>query len=117
MFGEILDGSDAKCGSYTGTQAGGAFALDSVLDYPLYFKVNSVFATATGNTRQIEDRYSAIATNYDAAAQMRLVTFLDNHDQARFLCPANANNNTNRLRVALVFLYTARGVPALYYGT
>jgi glycosidase len=117
MFGEVYDGSDTKCGSYTGTQSGGAFALDSVLDYPLYFKVNSVFANATGNTKQIEDRYSAIAANYDPAAQMRLVTFLDNHDQARFLCPANANNNTNRLRVALVFLYTARGVPSLYYGT
>ena len=37
-----------KCGSYTGTKAGGAFALDSVLDYPLYFTVNSVFATASG---------------------------------------------------------------------
>ena len=24
MFGEVYDGSDSKCGSYTGTQAGGA---------------------------------------------------------------------------------------------
>ena len=82
MFGEVYDGSDAKCGSYTGTQSGGAFALDSVVDYPLYFKVDSVFASASGNTKQIEDRYGAIAANYDPAAQMRLVTFLDNHDQA-----------------------------------
>lgn len=117
MFGECYDGSDALCGSYTGTQGGGPFKLDSVLDYPLYFKVNSVFATASGNTKQIEDRYSAIPANYDPAAQMRLVTFLDNHDQARFLSSGNANNNTDRLNVALVFLYTARGVPCLYYGT
>ena len=117
MFGECYDGSEAKCGSYTGTTGGGAFKLDSVLDYPLYFTVNSVFATANGNTKQIEDHYSAIATYYDPAAQMRLVTFLDNHDQARFLSSGNANNNTNRLAVALTFLYTARGVPCLYYGT
>src|SRR5271155_3526708 len=32
MFGEALDGSDAKCGSYTGRKAGGEFALDSMLD-------------------------------------------------------------------------------------
>jgi hypothetical protein len=45
------------------------------------------------------------------------VTFLDNHDQARFLSSANANGNTNRLKVALAFLYSARGIPCLYYGT
>jgi glycosidase len=117
MFGEVYDGSDRKCGSYTGTKAGGPFALDSVLDYPLYFKTKSVFAQATGNTKQLEDRYAAIAGNYDADAQMRLVTFLDNHDQPRFLSAANANNNTDRLKVALAFLYTARGIPCLYYGT
>ncbi len=41
MFGEVLDHSDAKCGSYTGTMGGGPFKLDSVVDYPLYFKINS----------------------------------------------------------------------------
>jgi glycosidase len=117
MFGEVYDGSDSLCGSYTGTKAGGPFELDSVVDYPLYFRVNSVFAAANGNTKQIEDRYNAIAGNYDPAAQVRLVTFLDNHDQARFLSSAYANNNTDRLNVALVFLYTARGIPCLYYGT
>ena len=115
MFGEVYDGSDSKCGSYTGTQSGGPFALDSVVDYPLYFLVNSVFASATGNTAQIEDRYDAIAANYDPAAQMRLVTFLDNHDQPRFMSASGAT--TARLNVALAFLYTARGVPCLYYGT
>jgi glycosidase len=117
MFGEVFDGSDAKVGSYSGTKNGGAFQLDSELDYPLYFTVNSVFATATGNTKQIEDHYNAIAANYDPAAQMRLVTFLDNHDQKRFLNSSNANNNLARLNVALAFLYTSRGVPCLYYGT
>ncbi len=117
MFGEVADGSDTRCGSYTGTQGGGAFKLDSTVDYPLYYKIPSVFGTATGNTKQIEDRYNGIAGNYDPAAQMNLVTFLDNHDQARFLTAANANNNTNRLVVALAFLMTARGIPCVYYGT
>ena len=44
---------------------------------------------------------------------MQLVTFLDNHDQPRFL----NSSTTNRLAVALVFLYTSRGIPCLYYGT
>ena len=117
MFGEVYDGSDRLCGSYTGTKAGGPFALDSVLDYPLYFRTRSVFAQATGSTKQLEDRYAAISGNYDGCAQMRLVTFLDNHDQPRFLAAANANNNADRLKMALAFLYTARGIPCLYYGT
>jgi len=79
--------------------------------------VNSVFATASGNTAQIQNRYAALAANYDPLARDRLVTFLDNHDQARFLSSGNADNDTDRLRVALVFLYTARGIPCLYYGT
>lgn len=117
MFGEVYDGNETLCGSYTGTQSGGPYLLDSVMDYPLYFTINSAFATASGNTKQIEDHYNNIAANYDTNTQMRLVTFLDNHDQARFLSSGNANNNTNRLAVALAFLYTARGIPCLYYGT
>ena len=113
MFGEVID-DDVKCGSYTGTIGGGPFKQDSVLDYPLYFLVNNVFASATGNTKQIEDHYNAIATDYDTNSQMRLVTFLDNHDQPRFLSIGGAT--TNRLQVALTFLFTGRGIPTLYTG-
>ncbi len=117
MFGEVEQDSDPYCGQYTGAKAGGNYELDSLVDYPLYFTINSVFANATGNTKQIEDHYDAIATNYDPNAWYRLVTFLDNHDHPRFLSAGNANNNTNNLAVALAFLYTARGIPCLYYGT
>jgi alpha-amylase len=117
MFGETYTGSESTAGSYTGTQGGGPFKFDSVLDYPLYFMVNSVFATASGNTAQLETHYNAVAANYAPGSQMQLVTFLDNHDQPRFLSTSAANNNTNRLKVALAFLYTARGIPSLYYGT
>jgi glycosidase len=113
QFGESVD-SEAKNGSYTGTKSGAAFANDSVLDFTLYFSVNSVFING-GNTKQIEDHYNAIAANYDPAATNRLVTFIDNHDRSRFMSFANAN--TNKLVVALDFLYTARGIPCLYYGT
>jgi len=115
MFGEVYDGSDAKCGSYTGTVGGGPFKLDSVLDFPLYFQVNSVFASASGGTSAIESRYNNIAANYDPTAQMRLVTFLDNHDVSRFL--NTAGSTTNRLAVALTWQLTSRGIPCVYYGT
>jgi alpha-amylase len=112
MFGEVLDASDSKCASYTGPAL-----LDSVLDYPLYFKTKDVFARATGNTRQIEDRFASLARLYPPGVRDQLVTFLDNHDQPRFLSPEQANGNQDRLRVALAFLYTSKGIPCLYYGT
>jgi glycosidase len=117
MFAEADNGSDSVVGPYTGTKDGGAFAFDSAVDYPLYYINNSVFATASGNTQQIEQHYDNVESDYDPAAQMQLVTFLDNHDNPRFLSTSESSNNTNRLEVALAFLYTARGVPCLYYGT
>jgi alpha-amylase len=117
MFGEVLDGSDALCGSFTGKQSGGAFELDAVLDYPLYFAVKNVFARGAGAPSSIEEHYRKVDGCYDPSARGRLVTFLDNHDQPRFLSKGEANNRIDRLKSALVFLYTSRGVPCLYYGT
>jgi glycosidase len=113
IFGEVFENSDARCSSYTGTKGGGPFKLDSVLDYPLFFLSQNVFGSAGGSTKQIEDRFAALARNYDPGMQDQLVTFLDNHDQPRFL----NRSTTNRLAVALTFLFTARGIPCLYYGT
>ncbi len=115
MFGEVPHQSNVKCGSYTGTMGGGPYKLDSILDYTLYFQINSLFAEATGNTRQIAEHYQAVAADYDPTAQDQLVTFLDNHDQPRFLSVRGAT--VDRLKVALIFLYTTRGIPCLYYGT
>ncbi len=113
MFGEVYDTNEVLCGSYTGTKSGGSFLLDSVLDYPLYFKVGSVFGSGSGATSLIQSHYNSVDSVYDPVSRMQLVTFLDNHDQPRFL----NSSTTNRLAVALVFLYTSRGIPCLYYGT
>ena len=113
MFGEVYDPSESLCGSYTGTKGGGAYELDSVLDYPLFFLAQGVFAQADAAPSGLDAHYANVAADYDTNAQMRLVTFLDNHDQPRFLHAST----TNRLSLALAFLYTARGIPCLYYGT
>ncbi len=116
IFGEVFDGSDAKCGSYSGTNGGGAFKLDALLDYPLFFAAQNAFEWGQ-NTKQIEDHYNALAGNYDSNTINQLVTFLDNHDTTRFLNSANANGDTNKLALALAFLHTSRGIPCVYQGT
>ena len=116
QFGEVYDGSDSKVGSYTGTKTTANFKFDSILDFPLYYQAKSVFANADAATSQLEGRFGNLdAGFYDPAATSSLVTFLDNHDLQRF--QNVSGNNTARLDVALAFLYTARGIPSLYYGT
>src|SRR4029450_8529932 len=51
------------------------------------------------------------------ASREDLVTFLDNHDNSRFLGSGYANQDESRLRNALGWLLTSRGVPCIYYGT
>ena len=115
MFGEVFGSDDAKTGSYTGTTGGGPFKFDSVLDFQLYYQISGVFASASSSTYPLEGHYDDIAAYYDPAAQMRLVTFLDNHDLPRFL--SVAGSTTNRLALALTFQLTSRGIPCVYYGT
>lgn len=118
MFGETFNASEMLVAGYTGKAGGGAFKFDSVLDYPLYENaLNKVFAEATGATFLIQKHYNAVDALYDPVARMQLVTFLDNHDNPRFLSPSRAKDDTNRLALALTFLYTSRGIPCLYYGT
>lgn len=115
MFGEVFDGDDAKVGSYTGTMSGGNYKLDSVLHFPMYFTATDVFAF-DAPPAWISARYAALG-HYDPTSRERLVTFLDNHDVARFQSFGIANQDESRLRAALGWLLTARGIPSVYYGT
>lgn len=103
-FGEIFDGDTDKVSKYTYYQW-------SALDFPFFFTVRSAFA-ADGDMRTLGDLFDQDYKYNDAN---RLVTFVDNHDRARFL--TRADDNYQRLRSALSFTMTARGVPVIYYGT
>ncbi|MEO5618186.1 MAG: alpha-amylase family glycosyl hydrolase, partial [Candidatus Eisenbacteria bacterium] len=122
MYGEVFDGSDTKNGSYTGTMGGGVFKLDATLYFPMYFTTNRVFREAenAGSPAvpgEISARYFYL-DQYDVTARERLVNFLDNHDVARFMGYGSwADKDESRLRAALGFQLTTRGVPVVYYGT
>jgi glycosidase len=125
LFGEVFDGDDAKCGSYTVPGE-----LDSVVDFPQYYTVFSgVFAQASNPSQQAgtnqiqtlwDDRVNVYGTQPQAngigvAPAKSLVNFIDNHDVARFLY--SSNGDVAALRNALTLLYTEEGIPDLYYGT
>lgn len=115
LFGEVFDGSPYNNGIYTGTQAGGPYALDSVLWYPMYWTAGSVFRSG-GNTEWLSSVYSD-STYYDPDARSRLVLFLDNHDNSRFMgYGSDAQRDEAKAKLALAWQHTSLGIPCVYYG-
>ncbi|MBZ0269218.1 Ig-like domain-containing protein, partial [bacterium] len=116
LFGEIFDGSAANNGRYTGTVAGGPFALDAVLWYPMYFASSGVFRY--GDPTAWLSAVLADSTEYEPTAVGRNVNFLDNHDNGRFMgFGSGADRDDAKARAALTWEHTTLGIPLVYYGT
>lgn len=143
MFGEAFDGRDDLVGSFTlqlppesgelecasGGAALSSDQLDSAFYFPQYFQViRDVFQQAQ-STDRIQSLWEQRTTTWGTipatggigiAPSDIPVNFVDNHDVPRFLYDVeqlDLSVQLQLLRNALVFLYTAPGVPCLYYGT
>ncbi|MDC4233265.1 alpha-amylase family glycosyl hydrolase [Actinomyces sp. B33] len=103
-FGEIFVGDVDYVADYQNYQWG-------ELDFPYFFTVREVFSADT-DMRALKTLFDQDSAYVNAN---RLETFIDNHDRARFL--TWANDDYQRLRSALTFLLSSRGVPVIYYGT
>ena len=111
--GEVFDGSVAKIDHYLD-----AVGSPSVFDFPLKFAIVDSLARG-GSVRRIADVFAQDSQYSDPT---RLSIFLDNHDVVRFTSEAEQAGVTPaetdlRLDLALTLLYTARGIPVVYYGT
>ena len=91
--------------------------IDSFVDYPFYNEAQRIFS----NPDQIVGRLHAIwkrnTTLYENANV--LGNFIDNHDNTRFtrISLEKKQDPTLRLKTALTYMYTAPGIPIIYYGT
>lgn len=105
MFGEDFNYDAAAIAGHTLARNGGI----SVLDFPLRGKLQETFEKAgsdfaeLGKALYLED--GPYANPYD------LVTFYDNHDMARIDASDEGFIDANN------WLFTARGIPAVYYGS
>jgi glycosidase len=84
--------------------------LHTVFDFPSYFAIRDVFIKGQAMTR-LSDVISQDNFYTDARA---LVTFLGNHDVARFMSQPGAG--VSSLKLAFTYLLTMRGVPQIFYG-
>ncbi|MEO5772949.1 MAG: alpha-amylase family glycosyl hydrolase [Sphingomicrobium sp.] len=97
--------------------------LPAVLDFG--FKVGALKSIAGGERTEIWRNFFAQDVLYEggAKAALQLPTFLSNHDQGRFAYyvrkafPKSSEEEVlDRLILANVLMFTARGVPTVYYG-
>jgi len=87
--------------------------INSITNYPLYYAMNDVFAKGESPSKvhNVVQMEGSIFKNTDI-----LGNFIDNHDVPRFLDQAG-ENGIDKLKAALTYLMTAKGVPIIYYGT
>ncbi|WEN14664.1 alpha-amylase family glycosyl hydrolase [Rhodanobacter sp. AS-Z3] len=105
MFGEAFDYSPDNIGKYTWPQNGSI----SLLDFPLRGRIADVFEHRGSDYATLLDRL--YLTNGPYQNPYELVTFYDNHDMARLNASDNGFIDANN------WLFTARGIPAIYYGS
>ena len=105
MFGEAFNYDAATIAGHTLTRNGGI----SVLDFPLRAKLVEIFEKPGSDFAELEKALylqdGPYANPYD------LVTFYDNHDMARMDASDEGFIDANN------WLFTARGIPAIYYGS
>jgi glycosidase len=118
IFGEVFDGAPRNLSYYT-TQG----QLPSVLDFGLYYQLQSFFANNAGIgglqwAFDNDDLYTDGDSNVNT-----LMNFAGNHDTGRIGNFIQTNHGTApeaeklaRAKLANAFLFFARGIPVIYYG-
>jgi glycosidase len=106
LVGEVFDG-DPRALAHAAWSA----RLDRVFDFPLHYAMVDTFCKG-GHPGALG---AVFAQDGRFAHPERSVTFLDNHDLPRIL--AQCGGDPSKVATALEFLFSARGAPAITYGT
>ena len=112
VVGEVFDGDPSVVSFFQGGHTGfdGIDDGNDVFDFPLAFAIRNSFAQG----RPLMEVVQMLARDHVYPRPDSLVTFLGNHDIARFMGEQGAT--TAGLRLAFTFLLTTRGAPLIYYG-
>ncbi|MGB6036639.1 MAG: alpha-amylase family glycosyl hydrolase, partial [Cryomorphaceae bacterium] len=89
--------------------------LDGLTDFQLHYAVNEAMNQGQGWTSGIAKVYYTLAKDYVYDHPEKMVTFLDNHDLARF--NGVVGKDFDKFKMGIGMLMTMRGIPSLYYGT
>jgi glycosidase len=104
MFGEAFDYDAAGIAAHTRPENGGF----SVLDFPMKQAMDEVFAGDAPYSRLLDALHLEDGTY---ANPYELMTFYDNHDMPRMRADDAGFIDAHN------WLFTARGIPVIYYGS
>lgn len=105
MFGEAFDYAPQNIAPFTWAENGGV----SVLDFPLKERLAEVFGTPRADFARLQERLYLQDGPY--ANPYELMTFYDNHDMPRLDASDEGFIDAHN------WLFTARGIPVVYYGS
>ncbi len=105
MFGEAFDYAPEKIAPFTWAENGGV----SVLDFPLKERLAEVFGRQGADYARLGERLYLRDGPY--ANPYELMTFYDNHDMPRLDASDEGFIDAHH------WLFTARGIPVIYYGS
>lgn len=89
--------------------------MEGLTDFQLYYAILEALNEPRGWTTGIEKLYYTLAQDHLYKNPFAHVTFVDNHDLDRFL--SAVDEDIDKFKAGLIFLFTTRGIPMIYYGT
>ncbi|MBA2872067.1 alpha-amylase [Anoxybacillus calidus] len=111
LIGEVWDNDPRFIAEY------GKYGIDAFIDYPFYREASKTLSNIDQSMQPLYDVWLRNKTFYKNP--YLLGTFLDNHDTVRFtrLALQNKQYPVTRIKMGLTYLFTAPGIPIMYYGT
>jgi len=89
--------------------------LPSLFDFPLQLALVKSLNTDNSWGNGWVYLYEALALDFEYPDPENLVVFADNHDMSRIY--AQLDENPDKVKLALAYILTTRGIPEIYYGT
>jgi glycosidase len=113
VVGEVFDGDPSLVSFFQGGRRGWDgldTRVDALFDFPLLFPMRRAF----GEGKSLREVAQMLSRDHLYPNASALMTFIGNHDVARFMNETGAT--VDGLELAYTFLLTVRGTPLLYYG-
>ena len=115
IFAEIWEHAVPLQSYFTPKEKNKMEDLQQVLDFQFCFAMDEFVQQAFGWTEGVSKLYYSLSQDYLYRDPYHHVTFIDNHDQDRFL--SQVGGDINKLKTALGVMLTMRGIPTMFYGT
>lgn len=89
--------------------------ISIVTDFPLHYAIEKAFSEDQTWTDGVSRLYYILSQDFLYENPMNTIVFLDNHDLTRIF--SSFQKDISKLKMAIAFQLTTRGIPSIYYGT